>query len=283
VRKGEFLSIAGAFFWLAPAAWAQDTGAPVTFTWFIPLSQAVDLLQSRYAKPVTDEWPIWSRGDLTSVCCYKGLEVFRVKEHSFTLPEGLSPEKVPLADAVRQMVEAYNRQNPDMPRFGVLESKYAVHVVPVEVHDEQGRLVPARNFLDVRVSIPVERRTAAEHLDAVCRAVTAAMGRTLAVRDEWSFNSYFAANGYAVPEYTVVTGAQRQYMLFEWGVDTVSARDAIGELLKGSATTMTWKVGCLMLGPPAEWVCHVAMYPLTVGGAIRSFDRRRPFQVLPQQ
>jgi hypothetical protein len=102
-----------------------------------------------------------------------------------------------------------------------------------------GKLVPATTPLGARIDVPVEKRTASEHLKALCDAVSSATGAT--VRPNGGrFDHAFAANGYLLPRMS--TGAERPYMLFEWGANGTTAREALIDLLGRSATRMTWRI-----------------------------------------
>lgn len=269
---------------------AQIPSETNTITWYYPLWRAAELLQSRYARVVTYEGPttwLW-RETLDLLGHMKdGREIFRAKEHALVLPEELTgeltskPAPVLNLELVSKVVAAYNRQNPGFPRYGVLESKLGFHIVPVEVPDETGRYVPATNLLDTRVSVPVAQRTASEHLKAICDAVSVSTGRPLVINGPSSFDGYFGANGYQLPK--ARTGRERPYILFEWGIQDVKARDALINLLEGSCTTMRWLFVCELTPPLDKTRCHITMNPLTVAGRNQAFDRCANFRFIPAQ
>lgn len=266
---------------------------PEKITWYIPLQRAAELLTDRYAVPVTYEDPslwLWDDGLDYTVRLSDGRDLFRVKEHTLTMPEEVSGEltagRAPRLNlrVVTKVVESYNRENPGFPRYGVLESKLGFHIVPVEIPDETGKYIPAKNLLDTLVSVPLEQRTPSEHLIAICNAVAAASGRVFRVRPMAArvFDGYFAANGYFLPK--MRSGRERPYMLFEWGIQNVKARDALIDLLERSSTTMRWVFGCELTGRvPESRPCGVVLDPLVVGGRIQSFDRCVNCRPVPTQ
>jgi hypothetical protein len=269
------------------SASAQQSTPAQVITYYLPLERAAELLEQRYAIVVTDENPVqvWP-GELGVRRRPNGIEVPFLKEHSLALPPGLTPEKTPKLDAplLRTVVEAYHQQNPDQPRFQVLESKMGLHIVPVQVHDESGKLVPATNPLDAQISVPVEKRTASEHMRALCDAVTASAvaGAGSTVKSNGGpFDQYYAANGYLLPRR--LTGTERPYMLFEWGTSGTTARDALIDLMDGSASSMTWHFGCGPAGQRTGLECFLNMMPLMLGPEKRivSHDRCKDCKPVP--
>ena len=238
-----------------PIAWAQQGTAPGVAASPIRLDDAAALLERRYSKPVTYEGPnyVW-RGD--TVLRYRDFnkrEVWGAKILTFAMPDGLTPDKAPTLDAalVTEMLDAYHQQNPGGVRFRVLQSKLGPHIIPAQVHDATGVLVPGGSVLDTKISVPMESRTASEHMSALCHAVTLAAGVPLgcnaaagasddvieylghrsgkAIPVEsgpfWAtdFDQEFAANGYTLrgplrtPMAPTGDEDERPYMVFEWG------------------------------------------------------------------
>lgn len=232
-------------------ACAQPAEAQQVFEGRGPLVNAADLLEQIYATPVTYESPqrLWEG----AVDFYRtrnmpdGTRGAWAKQHSLVLPNGINPPTEPdlTLAMVQKVVDAYNQQNPGQPRFRVLESRLGFHIVPSEVQDATGKLVPASNPLDTVVSVPKASRTAFEHLNAILDAVTAASGIPM-LRPDPLFNNYYAANSYILPR--LLSDAHRHYMLFEWGADGVSARDALISLMDGSSSTMSWRFSCGGMG-----------------------------------
>lgn len=270
----------------ARPALAQDV-----FTWMMPLEKAAGRLEQLYAKPVTYEDPQrLARSEIEFLMPRPGgpaptpggPRYFRVLRHTFVMPPGVTPAEAPTlnAELVNKVVEAYHQQNPGQARYRVLESRLGVHIVPLQVHDETGALVAASSPLDTVVGVPKARRTASEHLTALFQAVTAASGIPVNITTTW-FDDYFAANGYLLPADR--TGAERPYMLFEWGVDMMAARDALIDLMDGSSSTMSWRLEC---GPIwQDKTCYFAMMPLAVGPTRRvvSYDRCTNCQRIPKK
>lgn len=249
-------------------------------TWFMPLWKAADLLEQLYAKPVTCEDPRrLSRSEVEFLG--SGNQSLRVLQHSLVMPPGANPAETPAlgAELVNRIVDAYHRQNPGQARFRVLESKWGVHIVPSQVHNEDGVLAAASSPLDTVVSVPKARRTPSEHLTALFQAVSAASGIPVVASTSW-FDNYYAANGYLLP--AMVTAAERPYMLLEWGVNNMPARDALIDLLQGSSTTMSWRMNC---GVKAwgDNACYFGMHPLQVGPSrvVVAHDRCTNCQRIP--
>jgi hypothetical protein len=99
---------------------------------------------------------------------------------------------------------------------------------------------------------------------------------------ENSLDSFYVANGYMIRE--PVTAAERPYMLFEWGASQMSAREALIDLLKNSATTMSWTLACkpdFFHGNQQQ--CMIGFHPLTVNGRPIWFDRCTKCRMAPTQ
>lgn len=228
----------------AGRAQGQSLVQPVTIRSPSPLAEFAELIQGRYARPVTyeDALLVW-RGDQDEV---QATGAPRIKIRLFTLPEGLGPEETPqLAAAVRRGVDAYHEQN-DGPRFDVRESRMGVHIVPARVAGMDGQLSPSVNLLDSVITVASARRTPTEHFMALCAALTASSG--VAVH----FNFYggvrpleilFLPNG-KMPPQGVWTEADREPLAFEWGSPGMPAQEALMSLLGPSATTLSWELRC---------------------------------------
>lgn len=245
---------------------ATHASPPETITWGMPLEKAAERLQQIYARPVTYEDParLW-RGEMEVAPIGRdGKEHLRVKQHSLTMPEGLATGETVSLDAVTvtRVVEAYHQQNPDQARFRVIESRMGFHIVPAQVHDKTAQLAPSASPLDASISVPVEERTASEHLTALCKAVAAAAGTPIEAFIPY-FDGYYAANGYLLPR--IRTGSERPYMLFKWGATAEVARDALIDLLDGSATTLSWTLHCGLTSGQSQNGCILELPPLQVG------------------
>jgi hypothetical protein len=277
----SFLAVAGM---LLGGACAQPAVAQETIKWYLPLEKAAELLEQTYAKPVTyeDTKRLWE-GEVDFLGPSPDRKrTPRVKEHSLVMPAGINPQDAPVLNAalVQKVVDTYNQQNPGQARFQVLESRLGVHIVPLQVHDAGGKLVAASNPLDTVISVPRASRTASEHLLAVGEAVTAASGILMEVVPDL-FNNYYAANSYLVPN-RPLTDADRRYMVFDWGTDKVTARDALISLMDGSSSTMSWRLHCGGRGWESK-SCFFGMTPLLVGPSRRAVahDRCTNCQPIP--
>lgn len=272
VTVGIGRAVVGLFAFLAVQA--QQAPPPGTITWFMPLEKAADQLQQRYGKPVTYEDParMW-RAEMEVAGTLHGQQLLRVKRHTLVMPQESTDNAPALsAEMVSGILDAYHQQNPDQARFRVIESRMGFHIVPAQVHDRNGRLAPATSPFDAEVSVPVQKRTASEHLAALCDAVTAATGVTVQSFNPW-FDGYFAANGYLLPR--TVTAAERPYTLFEWGTSRKTARDALIDLMDGSGSSQTWTLHCGQTSGRSDGGCIFQMAPLQVGPnrTVVSYDR----------
>jgi hypothetical protein len=225
-------------------AQGQSPAQPVTIRSPFPLAEFAELVQGRYARPVTyeDALLVW-RGDQDEV---QATGRPRLKTRLFTLPEGLSPEETPQLDAaVRRALAAYNQQN-DGPRFDLRESRMGLHIVPAQVAGMDGQLGKSANLLDTVITVSSAWRTPTEHFTALCAALTASSGVTV----HFNFNGgirpleiLFLPNG-NMPPHVVWTEADREPLVFDWGAPGIPAQEALISLLDPSATTLSWELRC---------------------------------------
>jgi hypothetical protein len=252
-----------------------QTGNPVTISGFRPLYDLARQLEDRYARPVTIENALekWA-GELHRLPS-GGLGE---SPHSIVLPESDGIFSAPgiSIDLVRRALDEFHRQNPDRSRFKVIESKIGFHIVPTDAHDEAGVLRPIPGILDTTVSVPAQARTFTGHLGALVEAVSAATGIRFWPLIE-NFDAKYAANGYFLRYPQLKSPKDRPYLEFEWGTNGVSARDALIELLAGSATTMTWELAC---GPE---VCNLKIASMVTGGRALYLDRCTKCKPIPTQ
>jgi hypothetical protein len=273
--------------WLSPAgpggvqsvAWAQEAAKPETITGAPALKQVASLLQQRYARPVTYEDPIrrW-RGDLNLMGLDRlGREILGVKADSLVMPEGLTPDRTPALGTAElaRVLDAYQQQNSERARFRALESGLWLGIVPAQIRDESGAFVPAGSLLDTVISVPVGSRIPSEHLIALCQAVNTASHASMALKPnvgpspgDW-FNGYFAANGYMLrgslraPGEPLNDDDERPYILFEWGTQPTTARQALVDLMTRAGSTMSWHLDC-GAGAVAEDTCVLNMEGLRI-------------------
>ena len=227
-----------------------------------PLYDVANALQNLYGRVVTYEDPVWEwSGDAQPRG--NGKFLFPVTR-SFSAPSGLTPAESPVLDGalLGKVLDEYHRRN-DAPRFRVSQSAYGLHIIPETVRDSSGRSVPAKNPLDAVVTIPVAARTASGNLEAICGAVTQAVGmkvNCLAVG--WGNDGDWYERLFAAP------GPQRADLFhtgngtgaaFAWGAASVPARDALDELLGHSATTFTWAFGCQAAAQAADRTCFLGL------------------------
>lgn len=219
-----------------------------------PLLDLCELIQSRYAKIVTYEDPIWVwRGELES---RRGNENVKwglfPKARSFSIPASLSLVQAPTLSLqlLDTFVDLYHRQT-DGPRFTVLSSKLGLHIVPTQAYDAAGRLIPAVNPLDLVVSIPVARRTPSGHLRALCDQLSASSP----VPIEFSAAGMFPwlDQLFAPPQPE-----------FDWGATSAVAREALIDLLDRSATSLCWGLLCQASADPKDRSCVLNIRPVGV-------------------
>src|SRR5262249_22239959 len=137
------------------------------------------------------------------------------KSYGFTLPPEISTD-TDLVSVLRKIIAANNAQ-PIGPRFGLLTSKWAYHIVPVQSHDVNGALVPVQSVLDFPVDVAIEMRPPWRHVQELLAAVKKASGIHVDLSITGSpqrFDSGFL-------------GKQGN---LEWGASGISGRDALIDL-----------------------------------------------------
>jgi hypothetical protein len=207
---------------------AQAVRSPESISSPRPLADEARRVQRLFGKVVTYEDPLWRwSGDSEP----KG-QGFLLKYLSFVRPadSGDDPQLI-----LNRTLDEYHRQT-NGPRFAVLTSRWGLHIVPTQVHDENGQLVEAVNPLDARITVPVEARTATQHFVAVLSQVSLAAG----IGMEFSPDTVTLTPGF--DPFEAHFGADP--IRFPWGTSGTVARDAIVDLLDRSATTYSWSLGC---------------------------------------
>ena len=257
---------------LASASLAQapvPVPGPAVISSMDPLSDASDLLKHLYGKVVTYEGPVWVwSGELEPQPGRDpGLKwALRARRQSLIMPAdtGLEPN---LAVMLEKTLQAYHQQQTSGPRFQVLTSKWGYHIVPAQVHDENGALVPAMNLLDAHITVPEVERNPEAHLRALAAAVTGATGVLL---DPAWYGNGFDRLFHSSPA------------RFTWGASDMVARDALIDLLQRSATTFLWRLQCQPSARPEDRFCALNMSMLEVsvtdaqgnpGTRVLKFDR----------
>lgn len=216
-------------------------------------------MQERYRRPVTFEEAMWLwPGEKARDP--KGIGLWP-RERSFILPPGLYPERTPVLDqsVLRRILDAYHSQT-DGPRFRVLSSSYALHIVPTKARDASGALVEVRSALDALIDLPVASRTPADHIMVFCKAVTEASGITVKPFAPW-LDQFFAPHGFIPPREREMTEEERRMASIVWG-GRMRARDALISLLEESDTTLTWGLRCS--AEPWDYNCLLNLMPIQV-------------------
>ena len=233
----------------APAPQQTPGGASSLVTSPRPLGDAALRLQEAYRTVVTFEEPVLSwRGELEAVPGHKGLMMPAV--HTFVIPAESGPG-TDLASALENTIAAYHQQTSGT-RFQVLSSKLGYHIVPVQVHDENGRSVRATSALDQIVTVPSETRSALQHLLALGAAISSTGPTRVTISavpaNPRGFDKAFRAQ----PE------------VFQWGVYSAVARDALIDLLNQSATTFSWRLMCQGSTQASDRLCALNLRAIEV-------------------
>lgn len=283
---------------LGPNAQAQIVPRTETFTWLAPLEKMADEFQRIYGKPITYEDPIWRwPGDYDVLGTGPTGHVTAVsKTHTLTLPEELRPDRLPTVGVAEltKILDAYRAQNPERALFHAVQSGIWLQIIPSEARDQTGAFRPAGSLLDTIVTVPVVSRTPSEHLLALGQAITSANPEHFTVQPNTEakvgspFDQEFAANGYLLRGSLRAEGEpltdddERPYILTEWGIAGVTAREALMDLLGRSGSTLTWRLKC----EPAGRTCYLNVQPLMVTGAnglmrVQAFDRCKNCRPVP--
>ena len=142
-----------------------------------PLEDVAILVEHLYAKVVTYEEPLLTWREELEPADGRDPSLkwaIRAKLQNLTMPgdTGIDPDA---GVVLGQALQAYHAQSGGT-RFRVLTSEVGYHIVPEQVHDEAGTLVPAHSALDARITIPIESRTPLQHMRALVSAVSVASG-----------------------------------------------------------------------------------------------------------
>ena len=214
-----------------------------------PLSDAAQRLQETHGKLVTYEEPVLSwRDELEAVPGHKGLMMPAM--HSFVIPAESGPD-TDLASALENTIAAYHQQTFGT-RFQVLSSKLGYHIVPVQMRDANGQSVRAISALDQIVTVPTEARTALQHLIALGAAISSTGTIHVSVSAVPGSPRGFDRAFRAQPE------------VFQWGVYSTVARDALIDLLYQSATTFSWHLMCGAGAQASDHLCALNLRAIEV-------------------
>jgi len=159
-------------------------------------------------------------------------------------------------------------------RFQLLSSKPGFHIVPVEAHDSTGKSVLMPSLLDQVITVPSEVRTASQHL----RALVAAINKVQPIRLE------YGPFGFRPDD--VDKAFRAQPPVFQWGVHSTVARDALIDLLNQSATSMPWHLMC-QASRAQPWWHFLSSVAVTSGSVnrrrlLRRFEIPRWFKGVPR-
>jgi hypothetical protein len=207
-----------------------------------PLGDAALRLQEQYGKVVTYEEPLLTwRGELQAMPGRdpEAKQELFAKPQSFTMP-GMGTD---LGNALKDTMAAYHQATSGI-RFQLLSSKLGFHIVPVEAHDNTGQSVPTTSLLDQTITVPTEARTAYQHLDALVAAINSVQPIRLVINIPFGFRPDSFDRAF-----------RAQPPVFQWGVQSTVARDALIDLLNQSATTMSWHLMCQASAQASDRFC----------------------------
>jgi hypothetical protein len=236
---------------------AQIARGPEPVSAARPLLNEAVRLQRQFGKAITYEDAVWRwSGDVET------------NQRGGTLPKSLS--YVRPADVgedpgliLASSLAAYHQQT-DGPRFAVITSKYGLHIVPTQKRDEGGNWGSVTSPLDAEITVPVQERTATEHLVAILGQVTSI------TRISVGFVPTNVSR-YGLPD-PFEWGFAADPSRFSWGASGTVARDAILDLLERSATTYSWHLNCDPGGPDCAFNIG-ALIVAEVGANGRAADK----------
>jgi len=218
---------------LIPMAPSQKTTPETTVvTSGRPMEEVAVRLQDAYGKVVTYEEPILTwREELEPRNGRSPEEKWGLYPKAMTFSMRAINAASDLGPFLNDAIAAYHAQTSGI-RFKLLSSKLGYHIVPVQARDESGRLGAAESILDRVITVPGEARTAEGQLNAIGEAVNDTLPIRLVISavpaKVHGFDSAFRAK----PEE------------FEWGIQNLSARDALIDLFDRSASSFSWHLMC---------------------------------------
>src|SRR5262245_27189861 len=153
-----------------------------------PLAAAIEVLEARYGSVITYEDPryVYS-GDIKDVTLSvrRDLDKYKPGEAPKVLiPKGgtLTFEYDVLSDTnlpddgqtvVQELLDAYAASG-NAGRFRLESTGKMLHVIPREINNSDGQLMPQDSILDTKISLTAGERTEMQRLEAICSAITEA-------------------------------------------------------------------------------------------------------------
>jgi hypothetical protein len=232
-----------------------------------PLAEAALRLEAEYAVPVTYEDPLllW-RGDMVRANLHPDTPpTYAVAPRSIRFLDDVEAEQAPALNRgmIERVLNAYQQENPEGPRFRIETSEHAFHIVPDAIRDQSGQETWLRPLLDIVISVPEEKRMAAQHVDAICQALAAASGIRMGRSASNNAGAFLAAT-YAKRRGKMDTEADIKELSFVWGASGMTAREALLALFAKSDTTLTWKLRCGAQVTEGKGLCALEWEPLEI-------------------
>jgi hypothetical protein len=154
------------------------------------MAKAAELLERQYGVPISYEDVEYIYADELKD---RGTPALRAAhpESTFMIPKGGSLEARTTANAtigtasdVASVLQAALQSHTaagNAGRFKIIQAGGRLIVVPTDVRDSNGVLVPDQSPLDARVSFPVLKRNGIQTLEVICDAISGANGKKVVV------------------------------------------------------------------------------------------------------
>jgi hypothetical protein len=205
-----------------------------------PLSDLADRLEAAWGRPITYEEPLWRHSSDVSSEGDPVLKTFAPRFRGVRLPAAALANRDRKRDLehTRAIIAAFNREYAPL-QFAVHESRWGLHIIPVQNKDPLGTPVASNVLLDAAVTVPRDARPATLHLEALARSLGWREGiRVSGSSPLMRFDQLFAgANASPV---------------FEWGASNVKGRDALLDLLSRGAVLCSWRLNCQPATPGVQ-------------------------------
>lgn len=221
-----------------------------------PLKEVADRLRHLRAKVVTYEDPIWVwPGELEPLAKNQVGKLLTPRQVAVALPANLLSEP-DVSVVLDRMMTAYHSQTTG-PRFRVLMSRLGLHIIPTQVHDENGMMVIARNPLDVPIFVPAGDRLPSEHMKALLDSVSASTGLPFELVTAVAVMGQHAGDPL---DELFDLDARR----FNWGISQQTAREALVDLLSQSETSFSWVLNYVPGKKSTDGKAYLNIVPLEV-------------------